>query len=62
MGNNHPTLYKNFTTNQYKEGSVIVMTGAGSGMGKELAFRYAARPGTKLVLGDLNLKSIEDTK
>lgn len=31
-------------------------------MGKELAFRYAARPGTKLVLGDLNLNAIEETK
>ena len=42
MGN-HPSLYKHFNKNQFKEGSVVVITGASSGMGRELAFRYAKR-------------------
>jgi len=49
MGN-HPSLYKHFGNNTFKEGSVVVVTGASSGMGKEMALRYAQR-GCKVVIG-----------
>jgi NADP-dependent 3-hydroxy acid dehydrogenase YdfG len=37
--------------------SVIVITGASSGMGKELAFRYSAR-GCKVVIGSRNIEKL----
>ena len=48
MGN-HPSLYKYYSTSQFNNESVVVITGASSGMGRELAFRYAQR-GCKVVI------------
>ena len=39
-------------------GSVIVITGASSGMGKEFAFRYAMRD-CKIVIGSRNIDKLE---
>lgn len=60
MGN-HPTLYKHFHPNQFQAGSVVVITGASSGMGKELALRYASR-GCKLVLGARSIDTLNALK
>ena len=37
--------------------SVVVITGASSGMGKEITYRYAER-GCKIVIGSRNLKDL----
>lgn len=37
--------------------SVVVITGASSGMGKEITYRYAER-GCKIVIGARNLKEL----
>lgn len=37
--------------------SVVVITGASSGMGKEITYRYAER-GCKIVIGSRNLKEL----
>jgi len=37
---------------------VIVITGGSSGMGKELAYRYAER-GCKIVIGSRSLENLE---
>jgi short-subunit dehydrogenase len=36
---------------------VVVITGASSGMGKEITYRYAER-GCKIVIGSRNLKEL----
>lgn len=41
----------------YSEDSVVVITGASSGIGKELTFRYAER-GCKLVIGARNFDDL----
>lgn len=38
--------------------SVVVITGASSGMGRELTFKYAER-GCKIVIGSRNIKELE---
>ena len=43
------------------DGKVIVMTGAGSGLGQASALQVA-KEGAKLVLVDLNAASLEETK
>lgn len=48
MGNN-PSLFKYYTSSQFCADSTIVITGASSGMGRELAYRYAKR-GCRLVV------------
>ena len=42
------------------EGKVAIVTGAASGLGREIAVRLAAA-GTKLVLGDIELTACEET-
>jgi len=42
----------------WKAGSVVVITGAGSGIGRECALQYAKR-GARLVLGDINEQSLK---
>jgi NADP-dependent 3-hydroxy acid dehydrogenase YdfG len=37
----------------------VVITGAGSGMGKELAMRYAKR-NCKVVIGDIQLNKLKE--
>jgi len=56
MGN-HPFTMR-FRRNRFKPGSVIVITGASSGMGKEFAFRYAMRD-CKIVIGSRNIEKLE---
>lgn len=67
MGN-HPFTMR-FRTNRFKgcylsltyltiAGSVIVITGASSGMGKEFAFRYSQR-GCKVVIGSRNIEKLQ---
>lgn len=48
MGN-HPSTFKYFFKNQFNSDSVVVITGASSGMGRELAYQYAKR-GCKVVI------------
>ena len=60
MGNN-PSLYKNFNKNQFKEGSVVVITGASSGMGREMAYRYAKR-GCKVVIAARRQERLDQIK
>lgn len=42
---------------RWKPNSVVVVTGAGSGIGKQVSLGYAAR-GCRLVLGDINKESL----
>ena len=53
MGNN-PSLVR-FGTNHFQNGSVVVITGGCSGMGRELVYKYASR-GCKVVVGDLRME------
>ncbi len=41
----------------YLADSVVVITGASSGMGKEICYRYAER-GCKIVIGSRNIKDL----
>ncbi|MER2000816.1 MAG: SDR family NAD(P)-dependent oxidoreductase, partial [Lysinibacillus sp.] len=43
------------------EGKVVIITGAGSGLGQATALQLASE-GAQLVLVDLNDKGLEDTK
>jgi len=45
----------------FLEGKVALVTGAGSGFGREMAIAYASK-GASLVLNDINLESIEKTR
>ena len=45
----------------FKPNSVILITGAGSGIGRQLALTYARRP-CRLVLADVNAAAAEQTK
>uniref|UniRef100_A0A0G4HPJ3 Uncharacterized protein n=1 Tax=Chromera velia CCMP2878 TaxID=1169474 RepID=A0A0G4HPJ3_9ALVE len=56
MGNN-PSVLRIFWT-KFSADSVIIITGASMGIGKELAVRYAAR-GSSLVLFSRNLTALE---
>ena len=42
-------------------GQRVVITGAGSGLGRELALRYA-REGARLALADINDAGLEETR
>lgn len=55
MGNHPYTMYAR--RNKFKPDSVVVITGASSGMGKEITYRYAER-GCKIVIGSRNLKEL----
>jgi NAD(P)-dependent dehydrogenase (short-subunit alcohol dehydrogenase family) len=46
---------------KFLEGKVALITGAGSGFGREIAIEYASE-GADLVLNDINLESIEETR
>ena len=60
MGNNL-TMLKLLKSKQFKPGSVIIITGATSGVGKEVAFRYAERK-SSLVLSGRNAEELTRTK
>ena len=60
MGNN-PTTFKWTTSSQFVPGGVVVITGASSGMGKEMAFRYAER-GSKVVIAARRINELEKIK
>ena len=45
----------------YKPNSVILITGAGSGIGRQLALTYARRP-CRLALADVNTAALEQSK
>jgi NAD(P)-dependent dehydrogenase (short-subunit alcohol dehydrogenase family) len=45
---------------QYVPGSVIVITGAGSGIGRAVALQYAKRPGVKLAIADISSKGLNE--
>ncbi len=57
MGQN-PSTFKYTHSNQFKEGSTVVITGASSGMGRELAMRYANR-GCKIVVGARRMEELK---
>ena len=42
-------------------GQRVVITGAGSGLGRELALRYA-REGARLALADINDEGLKETR
>ncbi|MFX1391728.1 MAG: SDR family NAD(P)-dependent oxidoreductase [Promethearchaeota archaeon] len=46
---------------KFLEGRVALITGAGSGFGREMAIAFAKK-GANLVLNDINLESIEETQ
>ncbi len=50
-----------FLKENFLEGKVALVTGAGSGFGREMAFAFASK-GANLVLNDINLESIEETR
>ena len=45
----------------YLEGKVALVTGAGSGFGREMAITFASK-GANLVLNDINLEGINETR
>jgi dehydrogenase/reductase SDR family member 7 len=60
MGN-HPSLYNIFYSYQFVPGCSVVITGASSGMGKEMTYRYAQR-GCRIVIGARRLDELEKIK
>ena len=46
---------------KFLEGKVALVTGAGSGFGREMAINFASK-GAHLVLNDINLESIKETR
>ena len=46
---------------KFLEGKVAIITGAGSGFGREMALAFASK-GANLVLNDINLESIDKTR
>ena len=46
---------------KFLEGKVALVTGAGSGFGREMAIASASQ-GASLVLNDINLESINETR
>ncbi len=46
---------------KFLEGKVVLITGAGSGFGREMALAFASK-GANLVLNDINLESIDKTR
>ncbi|MHA2282325.1 MAG: SDR family NAD(P)-dependent oxidoreductase [Promethearchaeota archaeon] len=46
---------------KFLEGKVALITGAGSGFGREMAISFASK-GASLVLNDINLESINETR
>ena len=60
MGNN-PALVGKLSQNQFDPNSVVVITGASSGMGKELALRYASRH-CKVVIAARRLQELNQIK
>lgn len=59
MGNNL-TLLKAFSKPTFRAGSVILVTGASSGIGRELAVQYSKRD-CKLMLVGRNETELENT-
>jgi len=49
------------TEEKFLDGKVALITGAGSGFGREMAIAFASK-GANLVLNDINFKSIEETR
>lgn len=47
---------------RFKAGAIIVVTGAGSGIGQHICMLYAARPGVRLVLGDISERGLAQTR
>ncbi|TFG03657.1 MAG: SDR family NAD(P)-dependent oxidoreductase, partial [Promethearchaeota archaeon] len=46
---------------QFLEDKVVLITGAGSGFGREMAKAFAQK-GANLVLNDINLEGLEETR
>ncbi|MFX1461676.1 MAG: SDR family NAD(P)-dependent oxidoreductase [Promethearchaeota archaeon] len=51
----------NFLNGNFLEGKVALVTGAGSGFGREMAIAFASKD-ANLVLNDINIKNIEETR
>ncbi|MCG3260902.1 MAG: SDR family NAD(P)-dependent oxidoreductase, partial [Candidatus Heimdallarchaeota archaeon] len=47
--------------NKFLDGKVVLITGAGSGFGREMAIIFASK-GANLVLNDINMKGLEETR
>ncbi len=47
--------------NKFLNGKVTLITGAGSGFGREMAILFASK-GANLVLNDINIKGLEETR
>ena len=48
-------------TNHWKDGSIIVATGAGSGICRSVILKYAQR-NCSFVLGDINVEGLNEVK
>ena len=46
---------------KFLDGKVTLITGAGSGFGREMAIQFASR-GSNLVLNDISIKGVEETR
>jgi len=57
MGN-HPITH-HLKSDKFKIGSVIVITGASSGIGMELTYRYAQK-GAKIVIGSRSIDKLKE--
>lgn len=58
MGNT-PQVQKLLYKNQWKTGSVVLITGASSGLGRQLAIKYAAK-GAQLMLTARNEAALKE--
>lgn len=47
--------------NKFLDDKVVLITGAGSGFGREMAITFASK-GANLVLNDINMKGLEETR
>jgi short-subunit dehydrogenase len=57
MGTNGSTAGM-LTSSKFKEGSVVVLTGAGTGLGREVAYLYAKR-GCPMIIHSLTQDEVD---
>jgi NAD(P)-dependent dehydrogenase (short-subunit alcohol dehydrogenase family) len=59
MGATHTKTMGMFTPNKFKKGSIVLITGASSGLGREIAYVYAQR-GCPVVINARNKQSLDE--
>ena len=60
MGNDLEKV-KRFMNEKFLEGKVALVTGAGSGFGRDMAIKFASK-GANLVINDINMEGLEETR